>query len=250
MRHNSFSLPSSSLVGAIGVKLGVTRVSVELVLVDVVQLRAAKAVGRVVKDRADLVHRGVHVGKETREQVRQRLNGKFHSVAQEIVALGQSRKLVDSASQVGRIEAGERVDSTGVSTNGSELYVCQQGRDEVNVEVRYGVGVGDVAGVPVLWDALVARGVCEVSLVSGNGEEALQNFTIQTTFWVLGRLVGHEAIDESICCRLDNDTGEWTIEEVGVLLDILVETVVAVCGQDVEVVVVFCLAEIVQGLEV
>jgi hypothetical protein len=44
-------------------------------------------------------------------------------------------------------------------------------------------------------------------------------------FRVLGRFVGHEAVDEGIGGGLHGYTGEWTVEEVGVIIDALVEPV-------------------------
>lgn len=57
----------------------------------------------------------------------------------------------------------------------------------------------------------------EVSVIAGDGEEGLQNLSIQQTLGVLSGLVAHEAIDECVCSRLNKYTTENTVEEVRVL---------------------------------
>ena len=44
-------------------------------------------------------------------------------------------------------------------------------------------------------------------------------------------VVGHEAVDESVRSRLDEDTGEGAVEEVGVVRDLSVETLGSEVGE-------------------
>ena len=56
-------------------------------------------------------------------------------------------------------------------------------------------------------------------------------FALILTSGVLGRLVGHKAVDEGVCSRLDNHTREGPVEEVGVLGDTLLESRRSEVGQ-------------------
>ena len=62
-----------------------------------------------------------------------------------------------------------------------------------------------VALVPVLGDVFVAGRVLEVAGVALHGVEGFEGLTIEATFGILCRMVGHEAIDEAIRRRRRND---------------------------------------------
>jgi len=91
--------------------------------------------------------------------------------------------------------------------------------------------------------------VSEVALVASNGEETLEDITVQVALGVLGGLVTHEAEDEGICSRLDRDSGERSVEKVRVLADTLLESVGTEGGQQRQVVVIGRLAHVVHLLE-
>ena len=113
-------------------------------------------------------------------------------------------------------------------------------REEVSIRVR----IGDRALVPVLGDSLLAypdwlativvyyqerhRSLTLVGSVAAglsiDGEPALDHIVAELSRRRLLTVVGHEAVDEGVCCGLHQDTGEWTVEEVWVGLFLGVET--------------------------
>jgi hypothetical protein len=103
--------------------VGISRVSVELVLVDVVELRTPKAVRGVVENRTKLVRSSVSVREETRENVGKALNEELRSVAQQVVALQQGCSIEDASSEHGGVYASERVNGSSVAANAQEFWV-------------------------------------------------------------------------------------------------------------------------------
>ena len=73
--------------------------------------------------------------------------------------------------------------------------------------------------------------VLEVAGLARDRKERLEHVSVQLTSGVLGRLVGHKAVDEGVCSRLDNHTREGPVEEVGVLGDTLLESRRSEVGQ-------------------
>jgi len=118
--------------------------------------------------------------------------------------------------------------------------VLQSCEVEISREEGDGVFVADGALVPVLWDAFVAWVVLKVAVVvAGDGEEGLENFFVEDALGVFGGFVGHEPVDEGVCCWLDCDAGERRAEEVGVGrfglgdafgAEVVKEVEVVVCG--------------------
>jgi hypothetical protein len=206
----SFNLTQPSCLSATSVlgtfvtfvAVGVARVLVELVLVDVVQLRASKRVGDAVDLGADLVLGGVLVCEKAGEDVGELLNGELHGVTHEVVALEECRAVEDAAGEVSGLNSGECVNLSGVAADGQELGVLECHVGKVDLEVGDGVLVDKVTLVPVVWNTLVARGVLEVTVLAGDGEELLENFAVKLALRVFRGLVSHEAVDEGVRSRL------------------------------------------------
>lgn len=135
------------------------------------------------------------------------------------------------------------------------------------MEVWDGVSVADGALVPVVGDLLPAFGPFEVARGAGDGEERLEDFfglgcprtgvswvvgwedqpQVQTYFGVFGRFVGNEAINEGISGGLHGYIGKWTVEEVRVVVDALIEPVRPEICKNIEVIV--CCGWIWLGIE-
>lgn len=87
--------------------------------------------------------------------------------------------------------------------------------------------IGVVALVPVVGNALVARGVDEGVLGTGDGHEGFEDGLVEDAFWGFGGLVGHEAINEGIRCLRYGDAGKRAIDVVRILLNALLEAMVS-----------------------
>ena len=152
-----------------------------------------------------------------------------------------------------------------VAANRQELGMLKRNLGKIDLEVRDGVLVDDVALGPVIWDALVAGSVLEVAIVSCDGEELLEHLAIELALRVFGGLVRHEAVDKGVRSRLHwtsqlcsisrearsltQKTGEGTVEEVRVGVNALLEHDGAEISKCLQVVVVLGLAEVVKPLE-
>lgn len=108
---------------------------------------------------------------------------------------------------------------------------------DILVQEQDGVLVANSALVPVLWNTLVPRVVSEVSRLALNSKEAFQHLLVKYALWMLGRLVGHEAVDERVCCLADGEAGERSVEEVGVVGDRSLKCDLTLLGHDGDVVV-------------
>ena len=130
------------------------------------------------------------------------------------------------------------VELTSVAADKRELRVRGGEVQDIRLEVRDGVGINLVAAVPVVWDPLVASRPGEaVSVVAGDGIEGFEDVLVQDTFGILGRVVGHEAVDEGEGSLGDGHAGDGTVVEVWVLCNGLGEALVAEGAEDIEVVV-------------
>lgn len=47
-----------------------------------------------------------------------------------------------------------------------------------------------------------------------DAEEGVEDLAVHEALWVLGGLVAHEAVDERVRGRLDENTGEGSVKEV------------------------------------
>lgn len=118
------------------------------------------------------------------------------------------------------------------------------------MEVRDRVFLANGAFIPVIRDLFPAFGPDEVAGGTGDGEEGLEDVLVEDTlcllvdvlwrgggqvayFRVLGRFADHEAVDEGIGGGLHGYTGEWTVEEVGVIIDALAEPVRPEVNKDI-----------------
>jgi hypothetical protein len=210
---------------------------VELRGVECSQLWARKTVNDVSNGVVQQARTASDVTHKTSQDVREQVLGSLEGEALEVVALKQSSAVEDATGQVVELESGESVYLTGVATDIQELRVLLGGSNDIGQEEGDGVFVADGAFVPVVWDLLVALGVDEVARLAGDGEEGLENTLVEDTFWVLLGLVAHEAVDKGVGGGLHQDTGEGAVEEVGVLVDGLVEAGRTERSQDAQVVV-------------
>jgi len=231
------------------VRLGVARVYTELVLIDVVQLGASERVGLSIDNGAKLVLGSILVGENARDNVGSSLGGKLHSVAEEIVSLEKRASIVNASCEVRRVQTYEGVDSSGVAADADEFRVLACHLDCVEFEIRNGVVVKDVTRVPVVWNAFVTTVVDEVAVFSSDCEEGLEYLTIKPTRRVLFGFVGHEAVNERPRSRLGDHTSKRRIEEVGVGVETLLERDVSQVCKQLQVILVLCLAGIVESLE-
>lgn len=103
--------------------MGVTRILAELVLADVVQLWASERVCLSIDYGAEFVLGSVGVGEKTGENVGSSLDEELHSVAEEVVTLQKRASVKDSPCEVGRVQTGKGVDSSGVSADAGKLWV-------------------------------------------------------------------------------------------------------------------------------
>ena len=96
----------------------------------------------------------------------------------------------------------------------------------------------------------MSRGILEVRVVARDGVEGFQDIAREQTLRVLLGFVGHEAVDEGPGCRARDDAGEGGVEEVGVVVDGVLEAGVAVFGEaGAGDGVAVLLAELVEGFE-
>lgn len=98
-------------------------------------------------------------------------------------------------------------------------------------------------------DGCWTDGICEASRFAGDGEEGFEDFSVETAFGVLGRLVGHEAVDEGVRGGLHDYTREGSVEEVGIVVDALLESRGTEVCQEGKIVVVGGRSQVIQLLE-
>ena len=77
--------------------------------------------------------------------------------AGEVVALSQRLQVVYAASEVLDVDTGKGVDLARVATDGKEFRVLEGSQVEVEREEGDAVRVERMTGVPVVWDAFIAR---------------------------------------------------------------------------------------------
>lgn len=169
--HYSNQTLAHRLVRTIRLELGVTRELVELIVVDLGQLRTTKLVGRIAKSRGDLIDVAGNVGDQAGKKIRKFLDGELQAVAHKVVVLSQCLGIEDTIGQKLRVHADEAVGCAGVATDAAEFEVLEQHVIGVGVEEKNVVGVEGVTSVPVVWDTLVSRSVLEVTIVTGDSVE-------------------------------------------------------------------------------
>ena len=103
----------------------------------------------------------------------------------------------------------------------------------VDRKVRDGVRVLHRALVPVARDSFVALLDGVAPRLAADGEPRGQSVVGEFALRVLGRVVGHEAVDKSITGRRKGESAQGPDEEVGVPADLLVPALRAELGQGV-----------------
>jgi hypothetical protein len=79
--------------------------------------------------------------------------------------------------------------------------------------------------------------------------ESLESFAIKEALWILGRVVGKEAISEDVCRCLNSQTSEGTIEEIGVGVDRVLEAKTSERVHHCKVITVRALGHVIESLE-
>lgn len=88
--------------------------------------------------------------------------------------------------------------------------------------------------------ASMGRGVCDATYIllsAGDGHEAVEVVPVQNALGILGRVVGHEAVNEGEGGLRYSHSVERAVDEVGVLRDALLEASRAELPKDLKVVV-------------
>lgn len=100
------------------------------------------------------------------------------------------------------------------------------------------VFIANSAPVPIVWDLLLAFVIDEGAGLAGNTVEGFEDVAGEVAFGIGGGFVGHEAVDECVCCGLHQYSREGSVEEVGVLVDGLLEALGSERGESGEIVAV------------
>jgi hypothetical protein len=224
---------------------GVTRKLLQLRVVDLLQLRASQLTGDIAEGVCELRQR-------SKKDIRLGLGCELESEAGRIVAFEQTFRVEKPAGEIADIDAGEGIGRAGVAatvlatcngaikafgldlpSNTEEFGVQRAHVQDIREEVGDGVGVLNCTFVPVRRDGLVALLDAETARFAADTEPTCQNVVGELALGVLSRVVRHEAVDESVACRLNGDSAERTIEEVRVVGDLVVPALRAEIGQGV-----------------
>lgn len=116
-----------------------------------------------------------------------------------------------------------------------ELGVNQSCVGKIHVEVRDSVRRLDIALVPVVGNPLVPLFDLVVTRSASDSEPGGKGVVAQVSNWSVATVIGHEAVDESVGCRLYQDTSERSVEEVRVIGNLRVEALGAERSKGVEV---------------
>lgn len=100
-------------------------------------------------------------------------------------------------------------------------------------EVRDRVRILDRALVPIPRDSLVALLDGVAPGLAADGEPSRQSVVGELALGVLGRVVGHEAVDERVAGRRKSHSAQRPDEEVRVAADLLVPALRAERGQGI-----------------
>merc|ERR1711915_1087644 len=204
------------MLHSISDSLAIARELLKQILINLVKLGAAQLADRVEK---------------TQEQVRLGCRRQLIGKAAEIVALEEVGGVEDTACQVGDVDAREAVGGSEITANVKELRVQGSGVEDICVEVVEFVRVCDRTLVPVLGNSFMALVGSIAAGLSIDSEPALDDVVAELSRRRLLTVVGHEAVDEGVCCGLHQDTGEWAVKEVRVGLLLGVETLSTEGGQ-------------------
>ncbi|KAI7110360.1 hypothetical protein KC339_g76 [Hortaea werneckii] len=140
------------------------------------------------------------------------------------------RKRLRSRNHDGR-EGGKK-EKENVPANVKELRVQGSGVEDICVEVVE--FVRRPRRPTTRTSAAIERLTLVGSIAAGlsiDSEPALDDVVAELSRRRLLTVVGHEAVDEGVCCGLHQDTGEWAVKEVRVGLLLGVETLSTEGGQ-------------------
>lgn len=139
----------------------------------------------------------------------------------------------ETTGDVTKVDSGEGVDGTGVSTNLAVGWVGETLLRSRDQDVAQGPGVVVGAAVPVIWDTLMAVGEDELVVgISGVGEERLEDLWCQEAARILSRVVGEELVSEHVSTKGKGNTGVGGREVVGIGGDGVLLAIVLVLCQD------------------
>lgn len=91
--------------------------------------------------------------------------------------------------------------------------------------------------------------VDEVAVLSSDSKEGFQYLSVEPTRRILCTLVCHEAVNERPRSRLGDHPSKWCVEEVGVGVETLLKRNMTQVREQLQVILILCLAGIVESLE-
>lgn len=132
----------------------------------------------------------------------------LESEAQRIVTLQDCLSVVYTASDIAQVDTGEGVGGAGITAKADHrgvaccedgyigLISCQTNHGRCIVILTYScasgiVGVAAWAAVPVIWDTFLSWVPDKIITITGEGEEALEDFGGEEAVWTGGGVVGH-----------------------------------------------------------
>lgn len=118
--------------------------------------------------------------------------------ARPVVSISKSLEVVGSARDVLKVNAGETVHCTRVSTKSQDTREGSVVHEEIGKNLWDVVRVQRGAAVPVHWDAFMSARVQKVSWLTSNGEERLENLNIEAAAWNFGGVVRHQVDDQVV----------------------------------------------------
>lgn len=101
----------------------------------------------------------------------------------------------------------------------------------------------------IIRDALVSVDPLERAWLADDRLESLESFAVEEALWVLGRVVGKEAVSEDVCRGLNSQTSKGTIEEIGVGVDRVLEAKTSERVHHCKIITVRALRHVVKGLK-
>lgn len=171
--------------------LAVARELLQLLRINSLQLRAAEG----TNDTTDSIG---ELGQGPEEDIRLGLGRELVDEAAQVVALEEVGRVKETTSEVGNVNASERVSLAEVATDVQELGVKLGSVQDVDKEVVDLIGVLQRTPVPVCGNFLGALHSIVVAVGSLDTKPRLDGLVAEQTLWVLCTVVRHEAVDESV----------------------------------------------------
>ena len=133
------SIPISPII----IQVSIPRKLVKHSLVKLLQLRTPQ-VGYPPRNRIrDLIDRPGDIANQTLEKIRGKQHCRLVAEAREVVSLKEGLSIVDTAGEIGDVDACETVGCAGVAAYGGEFRVCEDGLVGVDGEEGDGVFIAD-----------------------------------------------------------------------------------------------------------